>query len=140
MSIGKWIVVAFVFFAAFIGTLVAVCVRQDISLVSKSYYREELAYQDQVASMYNASLLEQKPRIDVQESKLVVSFPQGDLPADGQLYLFCPSNAHADKRFALTKDTVQKFDITQLQTGMYKARLSWNAGEKSFFVEEIINL
>ena len=47
MNFGKWIVVAFVFFSLFIGTLVTVCVRQDISLVSTDYYKEELIYQDQ---------------------------------------------------------------------------------------------
>jgi hypothetical protein len=40
MNWGKWIIVSFVLFAGFIGTLVTVCVRQDISLVSKDYYKE----------------------------------------------------------------------------------------------------
>ena len=63
MDFGKWIVVAFVLFAVFIGTLVTVCVRQDISLVSKEYYKEELAYQDQIVRIANTEKLGLKPKI-----------------------------------------------------------------------------
>ena len=50
MNWGKSIVLAFVLFAVFIGVLVAVCVREDISLVSRNYYNEELDYQTKNAS------------------------------------------------------------------------------------------
>jgi len=63
MNIGKWIVVAFVLFAAFIGTLVVVCVRQDVSLVSRDYYRQELAYQNQIQRLNNTAALLEKPVI-----------------------------------------------------------------------------
>lgn len=65
MSIGHWIVVSFVLFAAFIGTLVAVCLREDISLVTKDYYQEELAYQDQIQRLNNVAELKEKPVIRV---------------------------------------------------------------------------
>ena len=55
MNWGKWIIVSFVLFAAFIGILVVICVRQDISLVSKNYYQEELAYQQQIDRMNNGT-------------------------------------------------------------------------------------
>ena len=48
MNWGKSIVLSFILFAAFIGTLVTVCIRQDISLVSKDYYEEELQYDKSV--------------------------------------------------------------------------------------------
>jgi hypothetical protein len=41
----------FILFAAFIGTLVTVCLRQDISLVSKDYYKEELQYENQLTRL-----------------------------------------------------------------------------------------
>ena len=44
MHYGKSIVVAFILFAMFIGTLVTVCIREDVNLVSPDYYEEELAH------------------------------------------------------------------------------------------------
>ena len=51
MNWGKSIVLSFVLFAAFIVTLVTVCLRQDISLVSKEYYKEELQYENQLTRL-----------------------------------------------------------------------------------------
>ena len=59
MNWGKSIILAFVLFAGFIATLVVVCVREDISLVSKDYYKEELLYQDQIQRLNNASQLKE---------------------------------------------------------------------------------
>jgi hypothetical protein len=42
MSWGKWIVVSFLLFAGFIATLVTICMKEDVGLVSSSYYDEEL--------------------------------------------------------------------------------------------------
>jgi hypothetical protein len=51
----KWIVAAFVFFALFIGTLVFISMRQDIGLVSKNYYQDELKHSEKMARQVNAS-------------------------------------------------------------------------------------
>lgn len=45
----KYIVFSFIAFALFIGTLVVVCVRQDIPLVSVNYYEEDLRYDHKLA-------------------------------------------------------------------------------------------
>ena len=58
--------VAFVFFALFIGTLVTICVRQDITLVTKEYYKEELAYQEQIDRMNNVNNLGEVPEISIE--------------------------------------------------------------------------
>jgi hypothetical protein len=141
MNWGKWIVVAFVLFAAFIDTLVTVCMRQDISLVSSSYYQDELAYQQQIERTNNALNLAEKPVIRVVQPGVVeVDMQQ---PADnGELRLFCPSNAAMDRAFDLdsSSDTLRHFDVQGLQRGMYRAKLQWTAQGKEFYVEQIINL
>lgn len=139
MNIGKWIVVAFVLFAGFIGTLVTICVRQDISLVSKEYYKEELAYQEQIKRISNTQALTDKPSIaKVNSTTLEVTFKQ---PVDrGELKLFCPSNPKMDKNFDLKLRVLhnQLFDISSLNKGMYRARLFWTVNGREFFLEEVI--
>jgi hypothetical protein len=140
MNFGKWIVVAFVLFAMFIGTLVTICVKQDISLVSKSYYKDELGYQDQITRIGNTRMLTDKPKITNSGSSVEVTFEPHLAINKGELKLFCPSNPEMDKAFALSlnSDNSQSFDVNSLKPGMYKAKLLWTMGEKEYFLEQII--
>ncbi len=140
MSWGKWIVVSFILFAGFIGTLVTVCVRQDISLVSKEYYQDELDYGKQVVRLENTHALSQPPAISVKEGKLVVAFIDFPKLSEGTLQLFCPANASFDKDFTVpvTAGSEQDFDISDLPPGRYKARLKWTMDSKEYFFEEVV--
>lgn len=141
MSIGKWIVVAFVMFAAFIGTLVTVCVRQDVSLVSKNYYQEELQFQQQIERSKNTRALETRPVVALDGKKLTVAFNQSQPVEDATLNLFCPSNAKMDRTFKLSADhNAQSFDLNELNSGMYRVRLRWTMGNKQFYQEDVVNL
>lgn len=143
MNWGKWIVVSFLLFVAFIGTLVVVCVRQDISLVTKDYYQDELAYQDQLDRLNNTNGLVQKPSIEVMaDDYLRISFAQFSEMEKGKLQLFCPSNAKLDKHFSVgaSIENQQYFTINNLPKGMYRARLQWTMKGKEFYLEEIIYL
>jgi hypothetical protein len=141
MNWGNWIFVSFVLFAGFIATLVTVCVREDISLVSKDYYQKELVYQDQIGRIENASLLAVKPSIKViGEHALQISFDQFHRIEKGELQLFRPSDAAMDKNFHIEASNTQKqfFSTETMQKGMYRARMVWTMGEKEFYIEEVI--
>ncbi len=143
MNFGKWIVVSFILFAVFIGTLVTVCVREDVNLVSKDYYKEELAYQDQIQRLNNTEKLLQKPIVKVIKNNLLhVEFMQTQEIQSSELKLFCPSNPKMDKNFKFntSKDGSQLIDLRGLQSGMYKAKLLWTMDGKEFYIEEIINI
>lgn len=142
MNWGRWIFVAFVLFAGFIATLVTVCVRQDVSLVSKEYYKDELAYQDQIVRIRNVSSLTHKPEISVTQGTLVVSFGEPSKVSSGELKLFRPSDARLDRSFELRDAETDRlqFDVSQFPAGMYKARMTWQMNGKEYFIEEIVNL
>jgi hypothetical protein len=142
MNWGKWIVVAFVLFTAFIATLVTVCMRQDVSLVSKDYYKEELAYQDQIRRVKNASQLEKKPVIQKAGDFLAVDFDRFNEIDNGSLKLFRPSDAAMDKTFALkpSGEGQQLFSLNNLEKGMYRVRMQWTMHGKEYYIEEIVHL
>lgn len=140
MNFGNWIVVAFVLFAIFIGTLVTVCVKQDINLVSKNYYNDELKYQDQIGRINNTNKLAVKPTIVKVDSNVQVQFDSKFKIQNGELKMFCPADPMRDKTFTLFPSTgnTQLFDISSLRSGMYKARLLWSMDGKEYFVESVI--
>ena len=102
MNWGKWIVIVFLMFAVFIGVLVYYCVREDISLVTPEYYREELAFQDQIDRLKNTEALDQKPRLTVVSSGLMISFRQLPFFDVGEIQLFRPSDKRFDRKFNFT--------------------------------------
>ena len=141
MNWGKWIVVAFILFATFIGTLVTVCVREDISLVSKDYYKEELEFEQQMMRVKNVSLLDSKPIIQVLENgSIQIAFSHFPEIEKGDLKLFRPSDATMDQKFELTPTSslTQMFSTRSLQPGMYKAKMQWTMHGKEFFLEQIV--
>ena len=142
MNWGKWIIVSFVAFALFMGTLVTVCVRQDMSLVSSDYYKQELAYQSRIEQINNVAQLKVKPAITIHNNLLEISFSGLNKIRKCELKLFRPSNAKLDKTFSLeaTADTVRLFDISTQQHGMYKVILSWAMEGKEYFIEENLYL
>jgi len=142
MNWGKWIIVAFVLFAVFIATLVTVCMREDVSLVSGNYYKEELAYSDQITRLNNAAKLAIKPVIRKEGNYVTIVFNRFTEVEEGELLLFRPSDSDMDKRFELTSssENVQSFAIDNLEKGMYRARMRWVMEGDEFFIETILNL
>jgi hypothetical protein len=138
MNIGKWIIVAFILFAAFMATLVTICLRQDVSLVSKNYYQEELKYQEQIHRLNNAENLREKPAIKMSADKVTVVFPGVDQPVTGRLTLFCPSDETMDRNFNISSKATQVFDLIGAKKGMYHIRLTWRTQEKEYYQDEIV--
>ncbi len=142
MNWGKWIVVSFIMFAVFIGVLVTVCVRQDVNLVSKNYYAEELAYQQQIERINNTLQLEEKPSFRVVDRIIEIQFNHFDILDKGELKLFRPSDVRLDKQFVLQASTAttQQFDTKSLASGMYRLKMQWSMKKKEYYIEEAINL
>jgi hypothetical protein len=141
MNWGKSIVLAFVLFILFIGTLVVVIMRQDISLVTDNYYEQELRYQEQLDRMSNTNGLSEKPSITVFPGKVEIRYGRMTDVTVGELELFRPSDKRWDRRFTLlNQDSVQQFNVQELPRGMYKAKLRWSQDGKAFYLESTIYL
>ncbi len=141
MNFGKWIVVAFVLFTAFIATLVTVCVRQDISLVRPDYYQEELVHQRKMTLIQNTKTLEILPVIAVMENVLTVSFPDFDKMEKGEIQLLRPSDVKLDQKFSLKAgEQTQQFQLATWNKGLYRASIQWTMKGKEFYYERIIVL
>lgn len=140
MNWGKWIAVSFVFFAVFIGVLVTVCMREDVSLVSKKYYEEDLKYQEQFDQTSNANALAIKPDVEIKDQTLTLSYRNFNNLQEGTLTLMRPSDATLDHVLRLTQrqDSIQQFVLDDLTKGLYKIRLQWKEGEKEFRIDKTI--
>ena len=140
MNWGKWIAVAFVSFAVFIGVLVTVCMREDVSLVSKKYYEEDLQFQQQFDQSTNAQALLVKPAVEIADQTLTLSYRNFERIQEGTITLMRPSNAALDHVYKVSQqqDTLQHFTLTDLTKGLYKVRVQWKEGEKEYRIDKTI--
>ncbi len=139
MNFGRWILVAFIFFALFMTTLVTVCVKEDIGLVSKNYYADELVYQQKLDQVKNASQLSTQPKISVEGSLLKIDFGGVGQIQKGQLALLCPSDPSKDQQFEIAStEGEQTFQLRENGHGLYRAGLKWIMDDKEYYVEKVI--
>lgn len=142
MNFGKGIFIAFVLFAMFMATLVVVCVKQDVSLVTQNYYQEELQHQHKIDKIINGNELSQKPLISFQKGEMQISFTDFKKIDNGQLNVMRPSNPSLDENFSLkaSDNNLQSFKLSRWQPGLYRVSMTWKMGEKEYFIEKMMVL
>jgi hypothetical protein len=140
MNFGKGIVIAFVLFALFIGTLVFICIKQDINLVSVDYYQEELAHSQKMNRIANSKDLESEPIITVVGNRIEVDFQQFDQLEEGELKLIRPSDVKLDQKFTLqsSSEPHQQFEMQSRERGLYRATMKWTMNGKEYYFEKLI--
>lgn len=114
----------------------------DVNLVAEDYYQLELAYEDQILRLKNTNSLAEKPTFDFSTDKkfVVLTFPQGLIPDNGNITFYRPSDFTQDRKFKLDLDDAnqQGFVTVSLLPGLWKAKLQWQQGDKSYFQEFVI--
>lgn len=139
MSYGKSIVLAFILFALFIGTLVTVCIRQEVSLVSPDYYAEELAHGEKMNAMANARLLESKPEITMGSGGIEVRYENLASLESGELNILRPGDQRLDHHFSLqpTAHKMIGFPVEDYMPGLYRIQMKWKMNGKEYLVEQV---
>jgi hypothetical protein len=143
MNWGYKIALVYGGFVAFVIAMVVLCVKQeDIHLVSKEYYKEEIAYQDQIDKLQNTQLLRGQMGFQYIGEKQVVEFffPQFLANATGEILFFRPSDARKDVKIPVHMDESGKqvVPVAQLDKGLWKVKIKWSANNKDFFSEQVL--
>jgi hypothetical protein len=140
MNWGKWIVVSFLLFAALMGAIVTISMRQDVNLVSNQYYHDDLIYQEQLQRKNNAETLTQKPEFSITNNQLHIAFRGEHQIENGKVTVFRPSNAKLDQDFTLrsSSDPEQIFALKPLEKGAYRIKMTWVSAGKEFYVEKFV--
>ncbi len=116
--------------------------KENIDLVTEDYYKQELGYESQMDKMRNARLLAQPVQVQVEGRNVAVVFPVREGNVSGEIQMFRPSDAQYDRRVAVAPDAAgkQQLNLAGLPAGLYRLKIDWKAGEKSFYTEEAINI
>ena len=135
MNWGKSIVLVFIVFAGFIGSMVYLMVRQRVDLVREDYYQDEIAYQKQIDRVARTARLSNEPALIVDSERQEVAL---NLPANwsaGKLTFYRPSNGLQDRTIQLVRNQ-QAVSTSGLAKGLWRAQLSWSVGDKDYYYED----
>ncbi|GGZ14761.1 cytochrome Cbb3 oxidase maturation protein CcoH [Echinicola pacifica] len=141
MNWGTGIVIVFICFTGLLFTLVGICMQQeDIHLVSTNYYADEINYQEHINQLTNAAELDAKVMNYDRNSKILTLALEAE--SKGELHLFRPSDAGMDRRIAVQSQqgSFQEIDLTSLQQGYWKVKLTWTEEGKGYYEERKIYL
>ena len=142
MNWGHKITLIYSLFVVLVATMITICVKQDdIHLVSKDYYKEEIAYQGQIEKLTNTRNLGQPVRLRYAEAGTAqLSLPASQATAQGQILLFRPADARQDVKIPLHLDPAgnQNIPLTNLAKGLWKVKITWQLSGKDYLSEQTL--
>ena len=136
MSWGNKILIAFIGFAGLIGLLVYSCMQQNFELVSKDYYKDEIAYQQWIDGTKNANKIS-KVLIEQSTDAVTIKLPNelNGMSIKGDVWFYCATNSAKDKRMPLQVDEQGNMTVpkTILATVGYEVKINWTANNQQFY-------
>ncbi|AUD04266.1 FixH family protein [Spirosoma pollinicola] len=141
MNWGKSIVLTFVVFAGFIGTMVYKMTRQSVDLVRDDYYQTEMTYQQQIDREINAR---QKSPVNMTYQADKNQFAI-ELPATlrkGDIHFYRPSNLKLDFSIPLDASQVgtKVVSTAKLARGRWLVKLNWSDDQREYYTEQELSL
>ncbi|MBC5992297.1 FixH family protein [Pontibacter cellulosilyticus] len=139
------IVVAIVLFMAYIAMFVYKAMQQDVDLVSKDYYEQEIKYQDQIDKVKRTQalgdvMLDYKADADAILLQMPATYKDKNLT--GTITLFRPSDDKMDKELSLQlgRDQSQLLETNDLESGVWKVRVNFSDGEEFYYTEKTVQI
>ncbi len=139
---GTGIVLAFIAFISFILYFVvrmSMDDRANHDLVTKEYYKRELAYQNEIDASENAAKMGAKLKVVKSEEGLTIFFPNQFEPnkIKGTVSLYRPSNKHLDIDFPISlSKTHLLIPDNRLVDGRWDINVKWEYKGKTFLHKE----
>jgi nitrogen fixation protein FixH len=138
------IVTTYVIFAAGTTAFAVYAMRRPVDLVAADYYERSLAEDRQMAAIRNTAALDGGASIafDGNRAVIVTLPPAQAAAARGTVTLYRPSDASADREFALATDPSgrQRIRLDGLRAGLWSVRVRWTALGREFYLEQRIDL
>ncbi|KAA9345734.1 FixH family protein [Adhaeribacter soli] len=142
----KFIILGYILFIAYIGNFVRMAMSSDVDLVSKDYYKQEIAYQQHINTVTNTKANNAEIQVTLAEAagQLVIAFPEfyQGRKVNGKVSFFRPSDAKLDFETTLNlNEARQQFlPVDKLERGLWKVRVNSEVNGKNYFTEQTITL
>ncbi len=141
---GHKITLVFSAFVVFMFVMVYKSMKTDFQLVTKEYYKDELAYQQVIDGTNRANSLSSNVQATQVNDELIIQLPteMKGKTISGSIWLYCSSDDKKDKRLELVVDEngKQVIDGKTILPATYLLKVTWKAGELNYYNEQRIEL
>ena len=140
------IIVVFVLFAAYIGSMVYQAMQTDVNLVSADYYQQELVHQQRMDAVARTAALTTPVQVrhDAASRRLTLQLPAAlaGQAVQGQVHFFRPSDKALDFSLPLqpAADRRQVVNTSKMAAGLWRVQLDFKAGGQAYFIEQDLTL
>lgn len=139
------IVICMILFMGYIAQFVYQAMNQDIGLVSKDYYQQEIRYQDRIESTKRTQVLgDVQLNYNVESKYILLQMPSTykGKNLSGAITLFRPSDDSLDKEIPLRlgRDQSQLLETQRLENGLWKVRVNFTDGQATYYTEKTIQI
>lgn len=137
MNWSKSIILTFVLFAGFIGTLVYRMCRQQIDLVRDDYYQDEITYQQHIDRVGNAARLTNPWTMTYLEEQQQVVFILPDSLRKGEIKFYRPADRQQDRSVKIPEmhPIRQVVSTETIGRGYWRVKLTWTDGRREYYTE-----
>ncbi len=133
--------VAFIIFILYFVYLASTDNKANHDLVTREYYKKELAYQKEIDAEQNALEYAKATAITKTEEGLQITFPEnlGFKDIEGKVSLYRPSNQRLDFDLPVSlSNTHLLIPDKQLLDGRWDIRISWSANDRDYLIKKSI--
>jgi nitrogen fixation protein FixH len=140
MNWGRAIIVCFVVFAGFIGTMVYKMANTQVDLVNKDYYQQAIAYQQQITKRQNSSTLNTRNTMTYSPENQTISIGFPTAVTKGEVTFFRPSDKRLDFTIPFLKTAILTHSTAKMAKGKWKIQATWSDGIRAYYVENDLEI
>ncbi len=141
---GHKLTIVFIAFAAFIFFLIYKTTQSHFDLVSKDYYKDELAYQQVIDGTNLANKLSSGIQVQQQNDQISIQFPQEmkQKKAEGTIFFYCSADSGKDKKIniQLSEEAVQIIPAKDILPGKYVLKINWKTDNQNYYNEQPVSI
>jgi hypothetical protein len=139
MNWGNKLLTTFIVFGAGMSFLVYKAVTTRFDLVSKEYYKDELAYQQVIDGSNKANALTEQVSISRDENFITIQLPKelNGQTVNGKVWFYCAADASKDRKFDLKpgSDGKQLLELNKFYPVNYKVKIDWESNGEHYYSE-----
>ncbi|MBS1600861.1 MAG: FixH family protein [Bacteroidetes bacterium] len=144
MSWGNKLILVFIAFAGLMSYMVYRCVQTPVDLVTKEYYKDELAYQNIIDGTQKANALSEQIRFDQNQQYIIVQLPKEmkNTHVKGSILFYNAADVKRDRHFDLqtNNDAVQELDVKTFVPGNYIVKIDWESNNNHYYSERPLTI
>ena len=121
------------------SVLVYLSIKQDIPMVSKNYYEQELVYQDKLDAISNTQNFESAFALSKTSTDVIIQIPEAlsKNMTQGTIVFYCPSTDKMDRTETLqpNKTGIYSYPLSALPGKAYVAKITMQSNGVAYYKE-----